>query len=316
MIKPLTGGHHWGDGGCVMQEMRALLNKRYPIKFERIEPMRDMGSRSYTAFASGGKYFLRVINLSVLNTAITGADIQVFLQNRDFPVPPIIFTNDNAPYVRQENNLYILYEFVEGDNVDPEQDAEAIGALVGKFHQEMKAYPGALIKRDKHFYIGRYIDILRQKHYPQTDAYVEYGDKLWENIKDLPRGYCHGDLYSGNIRKASNGKLYIHDFDTSCEGFPMYDPMLICDMTDYFAFDEGNFSRSNHVLARFLPEYRKYSTLSQAEVEAFHDLIAVQHFATQATIMGIFGLDCFDNTDMDQQLKWLYSWRKQCHGTR
>ena len=54
--------------------------------------------------------------------------------------------------------------------------------------------------------------------------------------------------------------------------------------------------------SRFLPEYCKYSALSQAEVEAFHDLIAVQHFATQATIMGIFGLDCFDNTDMDLSL--------------
>jgi len=95
----------------------------------------------------------------------------------------------------------------------------------------MEEYSGELIKRDKQFYIGRYIGILRKVQYPRIDEYIAYGDDLWEKIRDLPRGYCHGDMYDGNIRKTPDGKLYIHDFDTSCEGFPMYDTTLICDMT-------------------------------------------------------------------------------------
>lgn len=295
-----------------MDEIIAILNQNYPVHFDRAELMRDMGSTSYAVFSGSRKYFLRVINLSVLDTAVTGADIHAFLQIRGFPVPPIIFANNDLPYVKNENRLLILYEFIEGCDSEPEQDAEAIGALAGRLHREMQAYPGKLAKRDKHFYIGRYIEILQKKQYPRTAEYLEYGEELWEKIKDLPRGYCHGDMYDGNIRKGSDGKLYVHDFDTSCEGFPMYDPMLICDMTQYFDFDERNFERSNKVFARFLPEYRKYSALSQAEADAFHALIAVQHFSTQATIMGIFGLDCIDNTDMDNQLQWLYKWREQC----
>ena len=141
---------------------------------------------------------------------------------------------------------------------------------------------------------------------------MKYGDNLWEQIKDLPCGYCHGDMYDGNIRKSPDGKLYIHDFDTSCEGFPMYDIALICNKTKYFEYDERDFDKSNQVLSRFIPEYKKFNSLSQSEIDAYHALIAIQHFSTQATVMEMFGLDCIDSTDMDNQLDWLYRWRKQC----
>ena len=289
-----------------------ILNEHYPIRINCIELIRDMGSIAYLVLAGSDKLFLRVIKPAFFNTAIIGADIQVFLQNKNFPVPQIIFTNENMPYVQKDDKLLILYEFIEGDNSNPEQDAEAIGELVGKLHYEMKAYPRELVSRDKHFYIGRYIEILQIKKYPRKDEYVVHGDALWGKIKDLPRGYCHGDMYDGNIRKSFDGKLYIHDFDTSCEGFPMYDPTLICNMTEYFNFDERNYERSNAVLSRFIPEYRKYNVLRQIEINCFHALIAIQHFSTQATVMEIFGLDRIDDIVMDSQLDWLYKWQKQC----
>ena len=296
-----------------MKNIINTLNEHYPIHFARLELLREGGSKSYAAFSGSDKYFLRVIYPSLFDTAMTGADIQVFLQNKGFPVPPIIFTKSDLPCVKTDGSLLILYEFIEGADCEPEQDAEAIGALLGRFHHMMKEYPGKLVKRDKQFYIGRYIDILRKVQYPRIDEYVEYGDDLWEKIKDLPIGYCHGDMYSGNIRKTSDGKLYIHDFDTSCEGFPMYDPTLICDMTSHFDFDDRNYDKSNKILSQFVPEYRKFNALSQAEIDAFHALIAVQHYSTQATVMEIVGLDCIDSTDMDNQLDWLYRWSRQCY---
>lgn len=294
-----------------MEAMIRALNDHYSIRFDRAELLRDMGSASYAAYSGDEKYFLRVIKPSLNDTALTGADIQVFLQKQGFPVPPIILTADGLPCAKTGDALYILYEFIEGQDCDPEQDAEAIGALTGRFHKIMQSYRGALIPRDKQFYIGRYIDILREKRYPRIGEYIDYGDELWARIEHLPRGYCHGDLYDGNIRKGLDGRLYIHDFDTSCEGITMYDPMLICDMTKYFAYDDRDFERSVRVLERFVPEYRKHHPLSEAEIEAFPALIAVQHYSTQATVMGIFGLDCIDESDMDNQLQWLYRWRAE-----
>ena len=293
-------------------EILDTLNDHYPIHFDKYEQLRDGGSTSYAVFLGSDKCFLRVVKPAFFDTAIIGVNIQVFLQNKDFPVPPVNHTKDDLPYVQTSSELYILYEYIEGIESDPEQDAEAIGELVGNLHRVMKDYSGELIKRDKHFYIGRYIDILRNRKYPRVEEFFMYGEQLWEKIKGLPRGFCHGDMYSGNIHKTPDGKLYLLDFDTSCDGFPMYDPTLICDMTEYFHFDECNFDRSKQVLSRFIPEYTKHHPLSQAEIDAFNYLFTIQHFSTQATVMEIFGHDCLNDTELDYQLEWLFKWREQC----
>jgi len=293
-------------------EILSILNEHYPNAFDKHEQLRDGGSTSYAVFSGSDRCFLRVIKPAFFDTAVKGADIQAFLHEKGFPVPPIIRTKSGSLYVQAENELYILYGYLEGVESDPEQDAEAIGELVGNLHLVMKDYPCELVKRDKHFYIGRYIDILRNRKYPRTEEFFMYGEQLWGKIEGLPRGFCHGDVYSGNIHKTQDGKLYLLDFDTSCDGFPMYDPTLICDMTKYFHFDECNFDRSKKVLSRFIPEYTRYCPLSQVEIDAFFDLIAVQHFSTQATVMEIFGHDCLNATELDYQLEWLYRWRDQC----
>jgi Ser/Thr protein kinase RdoA (MazF antagonist) len=292
-------------------EVLNTLNEHYPMRFDKYEELRDGGSTSYAVFSGRDKYFLRVIKPAFFDTAVKGADIQAFLHSKGFPVPHIICTKNVLPYAQTGGELYVLYEYIEGEESDPEQDAEAIGALVGKLHRIMKDYRGGLVKRDRRFYIGRYIDFLNERIYRRANEFSAYGDDLWEKVKDLPRGYAHGDIYCGNILKTPDDKLVLLDFDTSCEGFPMYDAALICDMTEYFKYDDNNYNKSNRILTRFLPEYSKYSTLSKNEINAFHDLIAMQHFATQATIMEIFGIDCLSDSELDGQLEWLYRWRAQ-----
>jgi len=195
------------------------LNEQYPMCFDRYEELRDGGSTSYTVYSDEDKYFLRVIKPTFFDTAVKGAGIQVFLQNKDFPVPSIIRTQDGSLYVKKEKELYILYEYIEGEESDPEQDAETIGTLLGRLHRVMKDYPGELDKRDKHFFVGTYIDILQKKQYPKADEFQAYGEQLWDKIKGLPRGLCHGDMYSGNIHKAPDGKLYFF----TCAGGAMND---------------------------------------------------------------------------------------------
>ena len=137
-----------------------ILNEHYPICFDELEQLRNGGSTSYAVFSGDDKYFLRIVKPAFFDTAITGADIQMFLQSKSFPVPSIILTTIDQPYIKFDNGLYIIYSFIEGSEADPEQDAKTIGAVVGKLHAVMKDYPGDLVKRDKQFYICRYIDIL------------------------------------------------------------------------------------------------------------------------------------------------------------
>ena len=294
------------------EEILQILKDNYSIPFDRIEFFRDGGSTTYIAFAAERKYFLRRLKPAFFDTAIKGADIHMFLQERDFPVPLIIVTRKKSLYIQDKNGLFILYEYIEGAASDPDTDAEALGPLVGRLHSLMKEYPGELVKRDKYFFIGKYIDILNRKKYPKADEFQAYGEALWEKVRDLPQRYCHGDMYSGNIHKDPKGRLYVLDFDTSCEGFPMYDIALLCNRTHYFDFNEEGYEKSRQVFSRFLPEYRKHNPLSQKEADSFFDLIALYHFALQAVIIEIHGLDCVDDIFLNKQLDWLNKWRKQC----
>ena len=231
-------------------------------------------------------------------------------------MPPVLYTRDGSPCVWAEGEkgkrLCILYAFVQGEEANPEQDAAQLGALVGQLHQLMQGYPRPLVKRDKHFYIGRYLDILQKKAYPAAEQFAILGESLWERLKNLPRGYCHGDLYRGNFLKTPEGKIYLLDFDTSCCGFPMYDPALVCNLSDYFQLQEDDCRRSRAVLRQFLLEYRKYHSLDKAQEDAFEDMVSLYHFALQATIMEVFGLDCVDHAFFDRQLHWLRLWQEQC----
>ena len=294
----------------------AQLNAFYPMHFDAVTFVRDSGCVAYEVFSGGHRYFLRVTKPAFSDTASLSLDIHLYLQRQGFSVPPILFTRDGLPCARTDaedgKRLLILYEFIEGKEVDPRQDAEVLGAFVGKLHQIMKAYPGKLPRRDKSYYIDRYIRIMRTKQYERTDAFIAFGDALWERVKDLPYGYCHGDLYPGNILKTADGQLYLLDFDTFCEGFLLYDPALLCNSTDYFDLEDDGYGKTRRVYTRFLSEYKKYIPVIQKEADALYDIIALYHFALQATIIEIFGINCVDNAFFDRQLDWLYKWQNQC----
>jgi len=292
--------------------MLALMNQNYDIPFDHLELFRDGGSTAYVLCSGAKKYFLRVIKPAFFDTAINAVDIQVFLQTQGLPVPPVVFAKTGMPYVKTDAGLLILYDFIEGAEAVPVEDAALAGALIGQLHRAMRNYPGEQLQKDKQFYIGRYMNQLRLKQYKQADAFAEYGDMLWEKLKDLPRAYCHGDMHPGNLLKTPEGKLYLLDFDTSCRGFPMYDIALFCNQTNYFKYSKQGYEKSRVMLHRFLPAYETHCSVSTDEINAFYDLIALSHFALQATIIELYGIDCVDNKFFDKQLDWLYRWREQC----
>lgn len=301
------------DEGFVLD----VIKRHYDMEFERIEFIRESGCFAYAAYTSDTKYFLRVTKPMFSAEALNSINIQLYLQENSFPVPQIILTKHSTPYARITDDsgewLYTLYEYIDGHEPDPELCAEELGSFIGKLHRVMKGYRGTLPVRDKHFYIGRYIDILRKKAYHKTEEFAAYGEKLWNRICDLPMGPCHGDMYRGNILQTDDGKLYLLDFDTFCIGFTMYDPTLICNITDYFNYTENGLPDTMNVYHRFLPHYESENHISQEEADSMCDLMALYHFALQATIIELYGLDCVSSEFLDKQLDWLYKWEAQCH---
>lgn len=294
------------------QRILSAINESYSIKLSGIELLREGGNATYKACSDAGGVFIKVIGPAFFDTFLSSLDIHIYLQSSGFPVPRLLYARDNRPYISAGESLIVLYEFLELSEIDMEKDAEEVGALIGRLHALMSEYNGELIVRDRAYYIDRYVDILRRKNYPKAEEFARLGGELWTRVSGLPRGYSHGDMYSGNIARGQGGGLYVLDFDTSCIGFPMYDIALICNRTDYFRYDDNGLHKTEAIYRRLLPEYLKHKRLSEPETRSIYDMLAMYHFALQATIIEIHGLDCVDNAFFDRQLRWLNRWQAQC----
>lgn len=289
-----------------------LLRKNYGIKMESITFNRKGGCVSYIVNSGNEKYFLKIIDNAFLDTAIQSIDIQQYLIKNNFPVPKIIKTKYSSPYFIYENQLFVLYEYIQGVEPNLDDEAERIGELVGRLHKLISNYSGKLTTHNKGFFIDRYIDIIRKKHYPdkKLKEYIEIGKQIWNSVKNLPYRFCHGDLHRGNLLQTADGALYGLDFDTACFAPQLFDIAVMCDTTDYFNFDKKEFKHTTDIFNRFMSEYSKYSKIDFT-VNQFYDFIALRHFQLQATIVEIYGLKCIDEEFIDKQLTWIKQWRKQ-----
>ncbi|XMB68062.1 phosphotransferase [Mycoplasmatota bacterium zrk1] len=267
------------------------------------------------AVSRGERYLFKLVPESFSKTIKQSLAVLNFLEENEFPSPKIVRTKTNESFLKTEGGkIGVLFCYIDGDEVTKVDDYSKIGELVGNLHKIMKEYPYELIEQDKNYFIGRYIGQLKQKCYDENklSTFIEYGNYLWESIKNLPRGFCHGDLYLGNLLKGKNDIYCILDFDTSSFAFPMYDIMMVCNRTDYFNFDESGFFKSQDSYQIFLKGYLKHCDLTPNEIKSFYNLIALYHFQLQATILEINGLDCIDEDFIDNQLDWLLKWRNQC----
>lgn len=218
------------------RSLLAILTEYYGIENHTLEFLREGGCHTYIVNGRP-KYLLKVISSAFSETARQSVSIMRYLEGNGFPVPKTILTKNGdvifETEVEGEEKLIVLMEFIEGDEPELEKCASEVGALVGRFHHLMNQYPAEPVSRGKAFFIGRYLDFLREKNYPRIKEYEDLGDRLWDKVKDLPQGICHGDLHRGNLLQDHDGHIYFVDFDTACRAPFMFDVMVMCDMTDY-----------------------------------------------------------------------------------
>lgn len=293
------------------ERIRKLLKLHYPFDFLEVKLLRKGGNHTYSAQTASQTFFLKVVGTAFADTFLQSLSIQRYLLEKKFPTPKLVETSAHEVFFMDGVSFYALYEFLETTEIEMEEDAKEVGDLTGRLHFLMKTYSDPLVEHDKKFFLERYLRILKQKNYPKWESFQAYGERMWNRVKDLPRGYSHGDLYCGNIGKTSDGKLVVFDFDTSCYGFPTYDIALICNKTDYFQYRKDGFLKTKETLERFLPEYQKYVPLSEQEKASVFPMLALYHFALQATMIEIHGIHCVDDAFFDEQLSWLLLWEEE-----
>ena len=299
--------------------LQDILTLNYGIESPSLEFLREGGTTTYIV-NERSKYLLKVIGSAFSDTARQSASIMRYLEENGFPVPKMILTNSREAFfeteIDGEKKLIALMEFIAGDEPELETCPAEVGAMVGRFHQLMGKYPDEIVFHDKEYFIVRYLEFLRKKNYPRIKEYEELGERLWDKVKNLPRGNCHGDLHRGNLLQNADGKIYLVDFDTACCAPLMFDVMVMCDMTDYFNLKQKDIELTKEVYREFLSGYAGYHKLSREEILSFPYWIAIRHFQLQATILEIYGMDCIDEGFIDGQLYWLNKWQETMDGFR
>lgn len=299
------------------KQLLDILALQYGMEEPSLELLREGGGHTYIV-DSKEKYLLKVIGSAFQDTAKQSVSVMRYLKDNNFPVPGIIMTGSEEPVFETvsdgEGKLIVLMEYIDGDEPDLEKRATEVGALVGRFHQLMDRYPAEPVSHGRDFFIGRYLGFLREKKYPRLSAYEELGARLWDKVKDLPQGICHGDLHRGNLLQCADGRVFLVDFDTVCRAPRMFDIMTMCDMTDYFVLKPEDIRTAKEVYRQFLSGYTEYHTLSRDEILSFPDWVAVRHFQLQATILEIHGTDCIDERFINWQLQWLEKWLEASAG--
>ena len=299
--------------------LQKILTKEYGIDSPSLEFLREGGSHTYVVNGKN-KYLLKVIGSAFSDTARQSISIMRYLEGNGFLAPKTMLTKSGEAFFETETDgekkLIVLMEFIDGDEPDMEICAADVGGLVGRFHQLMEKYPEDTVPKGKEFFIGRYLECLRKKNYPRIAEYEELGERLWDKVKYLPQGKCHGDLHRGNLLQNTDGQIFLVDFDTVCRAPFMFDVMVMCDMTDYFNLKQEDIELTKEVYRKFLSGYAGYHKLSREEILSFPYWIAIRHFQLQATILEIYGMDCIDEGFIDGQLYWLNKWQETMDGFR
>ena len=293
--------------------LQKILTKEYGIDSPSLEFLREGGSHTYVVNGKN-KYLLKVIGSAFSDTARQSISIMRYLEGNGFLAPKTMLTKSGEAFFETETDgekkLIVLMEFIDGDEPDMEICAADVGGLVGRFHQLMEKYPEDTVPKGKEFFIGRYLECLRKKNYPRIAEYEELGERLWDKVKYLPQGKCHGDLHRGNLLQNTDGQIFLVDFDTVCRAPFMFDVMVMCDMTDYFNLKPEDIALTKEVYRKFLSGYSGYHALSREEISSFPYWVAIRHFQLQATILEIYGIDCIDEGFIDGQLWWLNRWQE------
>lgn len=291
--------------------LQDILRVRYGMENAALELYRESGGKVYIVKADR-PYLLKLIGSAFSENAKRSADIMRYLEDNGFPVPKTVPTRSGDPIadvmVEGKAQKIVVQEYIDGQEPDLEKTAEKVGELSGKLHNLLDRYPGETITRGRYFFIDKYLELLRRKNCLQLSAYEELGDRLWEKVKDLPQGNCHGDLHRGNLLEDAQGKIWFLDFDTVSRSQTMFDVAVACDMTDYFRLKQKDIEITKDVYTRFLPGYGKQRSLSREEILSFPYWVAIRHFQLQAIIMEIYGLNCNDDSFDDAQLRWLNKW--------
>ncbi len=287
------------------------IRLHYGNGFNQLNMIRDWIGQVYEVTNGNKRYIAKIFRKEYTRQALQAIEVMTYLKDNNFPVPYIALTLSGNRYFVYNSQIVVLYEYIEGECPEKESSLIHIGKQCGWMRKSMEPYAGEIAVHGYDFFLNRYLDIMKKKEYHGINKFWELGNYLWAHIKDLPQGFIHGDLHTGNMIQKRN-EIVFFDFDACAIASPVYDIATFCDASDYFDLSADNFKngyiQTQKNLREFLKGYEEYFKLYKEEEKAVYDFIALRHFDIQATIIECQGLACVDENFLNEQYLWLEKW--------
>jgi Ser/Thr protein kinase RdoA (MazF antagonist) len=280
--------------------LKQSIEDAYKINILDIKLYRDMIGKVYHIKTKGKSYIFKIYRSSQKETALNSLQILTYLYQQKGPVAKIYLTKSNQSYIDINNELGVLYDYVNGNHADKIKNEALILDATNKMHDIMKSYPYQLIKRDQSFYIDRYIKILEDVHFDEhkINHLKDLGYYFFNQILHLPKGFCHGDLHNENIIINQDHKAIIIDFDVSGYLSPLIDYMTLYDQTHFNKFNKDDVFKTIEIL-------NKLSIIDQDMITYMLAMIPVRHYEILATILNMQGLDQVNLNLFEEQYDWI-----------
>ncbi len=297
-----------------------FLEHTYGLNLSDISLYRSMIGAVYFLRERDKRFVFKLHRAFDTRAAIQSTEIIDHLRLNDFPVVRIVPTRGNKLYSSVEmpegNRVGVLFEHIDGKEPDAKgEDIYRIGKLAGRMHRIMDDYDGEIRELGREHYVGRFVKIMRDlfSEKDKVDAMEEYGNELWARLSALPRGFCHGDLHSGNLLKTKDGEIMFFDFDIASNTSPVVDVASICDETGFSTLDLGDIEKTHRTFERFYAGYSQEKQLSPLEKAVILECIALRHYELNGTIpryrLPFEGNHWLNDAYFNRHYTWMMQWR-------
>lgn len=284
----------------MIDNLRRFIRDEYGFKELQLTVHREMIGTIFLLEVDEKRYVLKQYKEVYTEEAIRSIDIMCFLNNNNAPVPKVLYTKTQKPYVVYRNKVIVIFEYVEGKDVCFAEHEKGIISSLDKIQKVMSKYPKELPKRDYWFYVLRYIEYLESIHYSKekVNRLEYYGKYFYDRISDGDFAFCHGDLHTGNMIYTKDNKIIIYDFDTAGMFNPLIDSVTLIDSSNFNDFQKSDILNTYTML-------KKRDTFSQDEILKMIAFIPLRHYELIATIILNKGDSHISSGFHDQQYDWI-----------
>jgi len=242
-----------------LEEIRANILYNYPYKASDIIPVKfkdtDKQRAVYRFECDDGPKCLKKVYFDEANLLFIYSVMQWF-SKCGIGVPALLPTKSGGRFVRYNDSLFIVTEWIEGRKCDYDLEDDIRGAArnLGRMHRcsyDFMPIEGSLIRKDDNnwykTYNRRLLQIIQFSNHsistkdPMFKLFIENFDYFYERAKhavhvlnlidnsalmepaEKHNTICHLDYVNKNLIFTDNGDIYVIDFDKSKVDIPIHD---------------------------------------------------------------------------------------------